>query len=464
MATVHFGRLRGPAGFSRTVAVKRLRAHLAEDATFVSMLLDEGRLSARIQSPFVVQTLDIVVDGGELAIIMEYVHGLPLAELWANASRAGHAVEPAIATTIVAQVLHGLHAAHEVVDDHGSPLHLVHRDVSPKNILVGADGIVRVLDFGIAKALGRAQTTRAGDLRGTLAYMAPEHLLGEGVDRRTDVFAASIILWELLTGARLFAKTDQRETAGAILRGAIEPPSLRVKGLDPALDAIVCKGLAREPSARFLTAGAMACALEAWRPIAPASQVAAWVEMLGGEVLAELRARQVQVERGLPPAPDPVLSATADMTMSAQVRSVTPIAGAPTPSAASGPKRRMPWATIGVAAGLAAAAVLALELHRAPHAVEAAGSPPAAVSSASSAPSVTPEAIAAPAPNASAVAAAPAASHPMPAAEGQLRRSVGRSAAPGPSRAVARSPVDCTDPYVFDANGRRRYRRECLTP
>jgi serine/threonine-protein kinase len=397
---------------------------------------------------------------------MEYVHGLSLANLWANASLAGHAIDPTLATTIVSQVLHGLHAAHEVAADDGSPLCLVHRDVSPKNILVGADGIARVLDFGIAKALGRAHTTRAGDLRGTLAYMAPEHFLGEGVDRRTDVYAASIVLWELLTGARLFAKTDERETAGAVLRGEIEPPSRRVKGLNPALDAIVCKGLAREPSARFLTAGEMACALEAWRPIAPASQVAAWVEMLGGAELAELRARQVRVERGLPPAPDPVVSAVADATMSAQVRSVTHTADAPTPLAASSPKRRLRWATIGVAAGLAAAAVVALELRHAPRSVEAAGSPPAAVSSTSTAPSVTPGPISAPSSSASAVAAAPVASHPVPPAEGQRRRALGRPAAPGPSRTApgARSPVDCTDPYVLDADGRRRYRRECLTP
>lgn len=182
----------GPAGFARTVAIKRLHAQFAHDPTFVAMFLDEARLAARLRHQNVVPILDVVAQDGELFLVMEYVHGESLSRLVRLQGFAG--VEPSIAVGIMVGALHGLHAAHEARGEDGELLGLVHRDVSPQNILLGVDGVARLLDFGIAKAAGRMQTTEEGVLKGKAAYMAPELLLGEPADRRGDVWAASVVL------------------------------------------------------------------------------------------------------------------------------------------------------------------------------------------------------------------------------------------------------------------------------
>jgi eukaryotic-like serine/threonine-protein kinase len=170
MATVHFGRLVGAVGFSRIVAIKRLHPHLAKDKEFTSMFLDEARLAARVRHPNVVPLLDVAAMGEEVLLVMEYVPGVPLASLLRAVSAKGELVAPDVAAAVVCGVLHGLHAAHEATDEAGAPLHIVHRDVSPQNILVGVDGVPRVLDFGVAKAEGRMHTTRDGTLKGKLAW------------------------------------------------------------------------------------------------------------------------------------------------------------------------------------------------------------------------------------------------------------------------------------------------------
>src|SRR5688572_13695305 len=164
MATVHFGRLVGPVGFSRTVAIKRLHERLARDPDFVAMFLDEARLAARIRHPNVVPTFDVVAMEQELFLVMEYVQGDSLSRLMKVVRARNESVDPAFAVTIMTGVLHGLHAAHEATNERGEPLGIVHRDVSPQNVLVGVDGVPRVLDFGVAKAAGRAQTTKDGQL------------------------------------------------------------------------------------------------------------------------------------------------------------------------------------------------------------------------------------------------------------------------------------------------------------
>jgi serine/threonine-protein kinase len=176
MATVHFGRLLGPAGFARPVAIKRLHAQFARDPDFVKMFFDEARLAARIAHPNVVPTLDVVAADGEVFLVMEYVRGASLAQLIRTVRRSGERVQPLICVGIVSGMLHGLHAAHEARNDRGERMDLVHRDVSPQNVLVGTDGVPRLLDFGVAKASGRLQTTRDGQLKGKLAYMAPEQV------------------------------------------------------------------------------------------------------------------------------------------------------------------------------------------------------------------------------------------------------------------------------------------------
>lgn len=285
MATVHFGRLSGPVGFSRTVAIKRLHPHFAKDPEFVTMFLDEARLCGRIRHPNVVPTLDVVTTQGEIFIVMEYVAGEALSKLLKSAQQKNLLVPPKIAATIVSSVLHGLHAAHTTKDEHGRELGIVHRDVSPQNILVGADGTTRVLDFGVAKAAGRLQTTRDGQLKGKIAYMPPEQLSGAPVTRQVDVYGTSVVLWEALTGRRLFDGETEAIVLARALEGTVDPPSAHNALLEPAVDAMVLRGLARDPAARYETAREMALAIEQTIGLASPSEVGEWVESVLGEEL-----------------------------------------------------------------------------------------------------------------------------------------------------------------------------------
>jgi serine/threonine-protein kinase len=191
--------------------------------------------------------------------------------------------------------LHGLHAAHEAKSDHGEPLGIVHRDVSPHNILVGTDGVARVLDFGVAKAVGRLQTTREGQLKGKLAYMAPEQVRGE-VSRRTDVYAAAVVLWEALAGKRLFAGENEAQVIDRVIRGCDVPPSQHTPGLRRSLDLVTMRGLRVDPAERFETARDMARALEDAIPLATASRIGDWVEAMAKETLEERSARIAGIE------------------------------------------------------------------------------------------------------------------------------------------------------------------------
>lgn len=297
MATVHVGRLLGAAGFSRTVAIKRLHDAYAKDPDFVAMLLDEARLAAAIRHPNVVPTLDVVAEDDELLVVMEYVEGDSVAHLTKLTLEASARVPIAFAAAIAAQALHGLHAAHEAHDKNGEPLGIVHRDVSPQNILVGIDGVSRVLDFGIAKAASRATATEDGQVKGKTAYMAPEQLQHSAVDRRTDIFAASVVLWELICGRRLFFADSPTEIMSRVLTAPIDSPERYAPNVPPALAAVVMQGLAREPSKRYATAEAMALAIEEAVTLPRAKDIGAWVSATA-KLTLEGRARLVQsVER-----------------------------------------------------------------------------------------------------------------------------------------------------------------------
>jgi len=302
MATIHLGRMLGPRGFARTVAVKRLHEQFAHDATFVADLLDEARISARVVHPNVVPTLDVVATEKELLLVMEYVHGESLSRLLRAAVAGNMRVPVNVAITVMASALHGLHAAHDATDEAGAPLNVVHRDISPQNIMVGADGVTRVLDFGIAKAAGRLQNTMTGQLKGKLSYMAPEQVSSKPVDRRTDIFAASIVLWELLTSTRLFAGDSEASTIGNLLHRPIEPPSKRAPDVPRALDELVLKGLSREPAARHQTAKDMAALLENAVTPATTTQTSEWVARLAGDVLADRAKRVREIESATPVA------------------------------------------------------------------------------------------------------------------------------------------------------------------
>jgi serine/threonine-protein kinase len=312
MATVHYGRLLGPAGFSRTVAIKRLHPQYAKDPEFVTMFLDEARLAARVRHPNVVSTFDVVALEGELFVVMDYVAGESLARLLRLARLREERVSARIVSAIVVGLLDGLHAAHEATDDRGDPLHIVHRDVSPQNLLVGTDGLARVVDFGIAKAAGRMQVTREGQLKGKLAYMAAEQIRGR-VTRTTDVYAAAVVLWEALAGRLLF-EGDEAKVLADVLGGArIDPPGQHAPELPVAVDALVLRGLERDPARRFATAREMARALERALPPASAAEVGAWVQALAGETLTERKRRIADMESDVsqvragaePPEPTP---------------------------------------------------------------------------------------------------------------------------------------------------------------
>ncbi|XXX81674.1 protein kinase [Sorangium sp. So ce134] len=307
MASVHFGRLVGAHGFARTVAIKRLHPQFARDPEFSSMLLDEARLAVRIRHPHVVTTLDSVQADGELFVVMEYIAGESLSSLLREAGRQGVQVPQPVGSAIVAGALAGLHAAHEATDEDGVALQIVHRDVSPQNILVGEDGIARVLDFGIARAAVRSQVSRVGQLKGKLSYMAPEQLRGAPVNRRTDIYAASVVLWEVLTGRRLFTGDCDAEIFGRILEGVVQPPSA-YGDVPKALDEVVLRGLEKDPERRYATALEMAAALEEALPPASPRAVGAWVEATAGPLL-DARAKSLAAietsQRSAAPAPQP---------------------------------------------------------------------------------------------------------------------------------------------------------------
>jgi ABC-type multidrug transport system ATPase subunit len=303
MATVHVGTMRGPFGFASTVAIKRLHASLSKDPEFVAMFIDEARLASRVRHPNVVPVLDVYAEEGELSLVMEYVDGESLARLWRLTNERAAPVPVAIAVAVVASVLHGLHAAHEARDEKGVLLGLVHRDVSPQNVIVGTDGVVRVIDFGIAKAAGRYNVSREGQLKGKLPYMAPEQVQRAVVNRRTDVYGASVLLWELLTGERLFDGEAEGLILGRILDDPVPAPSTLRDRLPSELDAITLRGLDRAQERRFETAREMAIELEkAVRP-ATAVEIGEWVQWLAETSLGERRQKLALLEREMPAAP-----------------------------------------------------------------------------------------------------------------------------------------------------------------
>jgi serine/threonine protein kinase/ABC-type uncharacterized transport system YnjBCD ATPase subunit len=297
MATVHLGKMLGPFGFTSTVAIKRLHATLSKDPEFVAMFLDEARLASRVRHPNVVPVLDVYAEEGELSLVMEYVEGESLARLWRMTHERQALIPISIAVAIAVSILHGLHAAHEARDEKGALLGIVHRDVSPQNVLVGSDGVARLIDFGIAKAESRSNVSREGQLKGKLPYMAPEQIQRGVVNRRTDVYGASVLLWELLTGERLFDGEAEGMILGRILDDEVPAPSTLRSTVPPGLDGITLRGLARDQDERFDSARAMALELEKEVRPATAVEVAEWVASLAQASLDERRQMLARLER-----------------------------------------------------------------------------------------------------------------------------------------------------------------------
>ena len=266
MATVFLAVLQGVGGFNKLQVVKQLRDELADSSEFLAMFLDEARLSARIDHPNVVQTNEVGHDGKHYFIAMEYLEGQSFeAVLRRSATKGG--LPLTMFLHIVSEALEGLHHAHELQDFDGTPLNVVHRDVSPQNIFITYDGIIKVLDFGIAKAADSTGVTSTGVIKGKVAYMAPEQLSTGGtkakIDRRADIYAVGVILWRAITGKRLWKGMNDLEVFQQLASGNIPSALTMTPDADPALLAIVTKAMALKPTDRYATAAAMRADVEA---------------------------------------------------------------------------------------------------------------------------------------------------------------------------------------------------------
>jgi eukaryotic-like serine/threonine-protein kinase len=482
MATVYFARQRGAGGFSKAVAIKRMRPDLVHQREFVDLFVDEARLASRVRHANVVSVIDVVASGDELLLVMEYFHGESLSRLLRACAFAKKRVPPAIAVALVCNVLHGLHAAHEAKGEKGEPLGIVHRDVSPQNVIVGVDGVARVADFGIARAAGQIHATDEGKTRGKAGYSAPEQLRGGPVTRKIDLFAACVLLWEILVGRRLFEGESQAAVITAVLTEPIEAPGLYAPELPGELDDVILRGLDRDPKRRPETALELAAALA--RAVAPAGPalVSAWVIDLAGEDLEKREEVVRRIEAGLDEAsadapalvavPAPSSSSTT-AGASASGEAQGPLADAaadplgtgslatsrsPSEAPPSRRSRALPIA-LGVAA-LALAALAGASIVARPTTI---GSPPALPSTSPSvarpeAPTAavpsSPEVVPVAAPSASGVVRLP--QRPSPTLP--LRASVAHPVS-APSRPKSKR---CEPPYDLDPAGRKIFRVECL--
>ncbi|MDB4996469.1 MAG: Serine/threonine protein kinase, partial [Myxococcaceae bacterium] len=302
MATVYLARQLGAAGFERLVVIKRVHPHLLGNREFYDMFRDEARVASLIRHQNVVPVTNVAESDGELFLVMEYIESVSLGTLVKATNTADTLVPPRIIVRIVCDVLAGLHAAHEGVDMMGAPLHVVHRDVSPQNIIVGTDGSSRIIDFGIAQAADRLSDTKTGSLKGKLAYMAPEQAIGRPADKRVDVFSCGVTLHEALTGKRLFRGENDIETLKRIVDHPIPDPSSIVPDLPWPLDAVVQRALARNPDERFPTAAAFQEALETAMPPASPREVATFLKSKVGDRLSERHQRLRAILDGSAPS------------------------------------------------------------------------------------------------------------------------------------------------------------------
>lgn len=449
MGTVHLGRLLGEGGFSRPVAIKRLHPHLARQEEFVHMFMDEARLAARIRHPNVLPTVDVVREDEELFLVMEYVHGAPLSLLLSKTREAGRRVPLRVGSSIANGLLLGLHAAHEATDEKGRALGIVHRDVSPQNVIVGADGATRVLDFGVAKARGRLQaSTGEGTLKGKLGYLAPEQLRGAEVNRSTDIYAASVVIWELLTGRRLFPGENEGHVLEQILVGYADPPSKWDPSMPEELDRAILQGLSSDPEKRFKSAREMAMAIERSVPAAPAMEVSEWVERTAFELL-EGRAKSIAaIEHGQSANSESRIALEETISRKRKEDPSSISVTRPLPTTRS---RRALWVLLAL---IPMAIVLFLIARKPPEEPRVLARPVASAS-----PSVVVE-----------LPPPPVATEVEDLTPGQpptkykpVKPKTVASPAPSPSpKATPSTNADCTPPYTWDALGRRIYKRHCL--
>jgi serine/threonine protein kinase len=266
MAEVLLGSVAGPGGFERKFAIKRVHRRLLQDRQFVAMLLDEARIAGLLHHANVVSVHGVHEEGNDLYLVMDYVEGVTLAALTQSLRTGGGQVPVEITVRVMLDLLSALEAIHALTDADGHDLCVVHRDVAPRNVLVGTDGICRLTDFGVARARGRITETPQGFVKGTLGYLAPEGIFGPAVDQRTDLYAAGVILWELLAGERLFRRgpNANRRPDPRLTRPpgrVVDPCSINREAPAPLAD-VCLRALEPSPADRYASASDMAAALE----------------------------------------------------------------------------------------------------------------------------------------------------------------------------------------------------------
>ncbi len=324
------------------VALKVIRPDYARDMNFVAMFLDEAKLTSRLSHPSIVRIYEQASDDGKLFIAMELLFGQSLATVWEASQKRGPALLPEVVAYIGARVAEGLHHAHELADDSGVPQEVVHRDINPSNVFVTYGGHVKIIDFGLAKAVDRITSTQAGVVKGKLAYMAPEQIAGPGVDRRTDIFALGTTIWELSVGRRLFKADNDVETMKNVREALVPDPRSIVRGYPPALADILLRALAKDPAARHPTAAALGKDLDSYvmaggRIINPATLLDLMTNLFPGErdrdaswfEHAELPIRTVPLAPLQLPSQDLVSEGSAAGAVGASVEEAQPPVTAP---------------------------------------------------------------------------------------------------------------------------------------
>jgi tRNA A-37 threonylcarbamoyl transferase component Bud32 len=478
-ADVYLAVADGPAGFQKLVVLKVLRKSLAGDPEFRAMFLSEARLAARLHHPNIVQTNEVLELDGVPVMVMEYLEGQPLSQVIVRGREAGFSL--AMQLRVLVDALHGLHAAHELADFDGTPLGVVHRDVSPHNLFVTLAGEAKVLDFGIAKLERSLVETEVGTIKGKLRYMAPEQVAGERVDRRADVYAAGVILWEALVGERMWKGCNETEIRSRVRQGDLQMPLALRAGVPPALDRICRRALSLSPADRHATALELADDLEAALPelgaVASPREIGATVARLFEDVRAETKGA----------------IGRASKTHAVVDESAAEPPAIPGPAARPAARGRALWVTGAAALALGIAAVIAWwvgggarlsvpepSFGARPPGLGTAGAPapagsavlPAGSAAARPADSATARPAdhgpAAPVDRAAAVEPATGDARRIDprgsSASRLLPKHPQRLAAPA-SAAQSAPPAaatDCDHPFFFDANGIKKFRPECM--
>ena len=310
MAEVFLAVQGGLDGFEKRLAIKRIRPHLSGEEAFLRMFLQEAKLAAQLQHPNIVQIYDLGRIQDAYFIAMEYIQGRDMSRVAPKAEKLGIQFPIEYAVTIGSAVLDGLYYAHNKVDTSGAPLNIVHRDVTPENIMVGWNGNVKILDFGIAKANSQTDQTKAGEIKGKLSYMSPEQAMGKALDARSDVFSLGIVLYEWITGYRLFTGENEMAILKAIIDGKIYPPSYFREDIPDEVERILMKALDKDRTHRYQTARDMQLDILEFlshAEFAPSNAHLAnfMKQIFADEIAAEQKAlaNQVAMARKTPPPP-----------------------------------------------------------------------------------------------------------------------------------------------------------------